>query len=221
VDEGNNFSSGSKSMKAVLFDYDGTLVDSMDQHFSAWKTVFNKYGIEFSGNDFYPYEGEKLNHLVRRIFPKCNDVNALILEKDNLYVRTSEFRIYDGVESFITHLKKNTIKVGIVTAGRLERIKNTAPEWFVSLFDTIVSHGDTERGKPFPDPYLTGAKKLDVDIGDCIVVENAPLGIQSANAAGAKSIGITSTVDSETLKDATIVIERFSELKNVEEFRTL
>ena len=208
-------------IKAVLFDYDGTLVDSMEQHFNSWSTVFAKYEREFSGDDFYPFEGEKLTQLVARVYPDCPNPNDLILEKDTIYVKSSIFKFYDGVEEFLQKLKANNIKIAVVTAGRFERIKRTAPEWLISTADAFVTHGDTENGKPAPDPFLKGAKKLNVDISECIAVENAPLGVTSAKSAGAKCVGITSTVDAEILKEADNIIESFKALNDLEEFKYL
>jgi beta-phosphoglucomutase len=82
-------------------------------------------------------------------------------------------------------------------------------------FQVIVSGDGVQRGKPFPDPYLAAAQALQIPIGECVVVENAPVGIISAKAAGAYCVAIASTLPQEKLRGADEVIGSFSELSHV------
>lgn len=221
MDESHSRRGREKLLKAVLFDYDGTLVDSMEQHYNAWSHTFSAHGKSILPSQFYPFEGEKLHLLVKRVFPECEDPTAVIVEKDRYYVNHSVFNVYDGVKEFLEQLARKNIKRGIVTAGRIERITDTAPEWLLNQFDVMVTHKDTEKGKPFPDPYLAGLNKLNVEASECIVIENAPLGVESAKAAGIYCIGVTSTVSRDALKEADTIVDTFSDLIHLEEFKRL
>jgi len=116
------------------------------------------------------------------------------------------------VVDLIDKLYQSYIKIAIVSASNRERLMNTVSEEIRSKFDCIISGDDTREGKPHPDPYLTASRKLGVDIRNCVVIENAPLGITSAKRAGAYCIGISSTMDKKYLQEADEVIGKFTDL---------
>ena len=206
-------------LRAVLFDYDGTLVNSMQSHYKAWRTVLSNYDIELQEDQFFPYEGEKLDSLLARVFKKREyDAEEIIRKKDDYFVKNSYFKIYDGVEEFLKLLKSNKLKTAIVTAGRRERLVATAPKEFLDKFDAIVAYGDTKRGKPHPEPFLTAARKIRIHSEDCLVIENAPLGIKAAKSAGMECIAIASTLREDMLLDADLIIHKFDQLNRLEYF---
>jgi beta-phosphoglucomutase len=206
-------------LRAVLFDYDGTLVDSMQSHFYAWSTVLKSYDIELREDQFFPYEGEKLDSLLARVLKKREyDAQEIIAKKDEVYIKNSHFKLYNGVENFLKLLKSIKLKTAIVTAGRRERLVATAPKEFLEKFDAIIAYGDTKNGKPHSEPYLTAARKLRVHSEDCMVIENAPLGVKSAKSAGMECIAIASTLRDDMLLDADLIIHNFDQLNRLEYF---
>lgn len=205
--------------KAALFDLDGTLVKSLEDHFLAWKYTFLLYGKILREDDYFPYEGEKLNKLIERVFDgDDHDAEKIMKEKDDYYQKNSRFELYEGVEAYLSGLKTNGIKTAIVTAGRRERLVATATTSFLDFFDTIITYGDTEKAKPYPDPYLLAVHRLDLNPEDCVVIENAPLGVQSAVNAGIYCVAISSTVSKDRLIEADIILENFRDLSKLELF---
>jgi beta-phosphoglucomutase-like phosphatase (HAD superfamily) len=83
----------------------------------------------------------------------------------------------------------------------------------IALFDYILTSEDIENGKPSPDPYLKAQEALNVSPSECLVVENAPLGIASAKSAGMKVVALTSTVSEDYLRDADWIISNLSEVE--------
>ena len=204
------------NIKGFLFDLDGTLIQSLHQHFIAWKKAFKQYGVKINENDYYYLEGSKLSEIVKIISKKKKilnpDITKIIQFKENNYNSKAKIKFYFGVKKFIEKLINNKIKIGIVTAGQKERLYKSLPLSFLNKFDVIVTGNDTKKGKPSPEPYLLGCKLLDLNIKNCVVIENAPIGIKSAKAAGMFCIGISSTVEKSILKEADIVIDKFHDL---------
>ena len=111
--------------------------------------------------------------------------------------------------------------MAIVSAARLERLKNTTPENFLKKFNCIITSDELNRGKTHPDPYLKAMEKLNVNSEECVVIENAPLGIKSAKKAKIYCIGICSTMGKEHLYEADEIINNFQDLNSVEKIKVL
>ncbi len=205
-----------RQFEGILFDYDGVLADTMDDNFRAWNQALGVFNAAISADDFFPLEGMPVTRMVVEICRMTSlDVGAselLLRQKDAYYRLRKECILYPGVQELIAELHHNAIPFGIVSGGRRERIEASVPQALLQTFHGVVTAESTERGKPFPDPYLAGAQLLNIDIAKTIVVENAPLGIQAAKSAGAYCIAITSTVGKEKLTEADDIVESFLQL---------
>lgn len=202
--------------KGVLFDFDGVLADTMDDNFAAWRAVFAEYNVSLNARDFFPLEGMPVEEMARELCKIGNCDTALAreitLKKDTYYRAHHAFSLYEGVEELVDTLSAKSIPLGIVSGGRLERLQSTAPQSFLKKFNVIVTGAQAGRGKPHPDPYSAGARALCLLPRECIAVENAPLGIQAAKAAGCYCIAIASTVEKNLLSEADIIVNDFQKL---------
>jgi len=201
--------------RAILFDFDGVLAETMEDLFLAWKKAFSKFNLEIKEEDYYPLEGTKVIEIARIISEKYEikiNPDEVVKLKDEYYLKNNSFRFYPGVLDFIDILISNKIKIGIVSASSKNKLNSTVPENFLKKFNVIITNEDYSKGKPDPEPYLNAAKKINLKNNECIVVENAPLGINSAKNAGMFCIGITSTVEKDKLKEADLIINNFKEL---------
>ncbi|HIA13636.1 MAG TPA: HAD family phosphatase [Nitrospirales bacterium] len=209
---------GVRVYQAIMFDFDGTLARTMEDHFQAWKTVVVEYGVDLQPEDYYPFEGMRLDELVPHIFGKYQrtvpDSKELVPKKEAYYLAHHTFELYPGVQQLLAKLQAKPFPRAVVTAGLADRVKRSAPASFLEQFDVIVTGDQTSEGKPSPVPYLTGAARLGVKPENCIVVENAPLGIESAKKAGAYCIAIASTVSKHHLEDADEIFDSFEELND-------
>ena len=204
-----------RKCKAVLFDFDGTLSKTVKKHFASWKKAFSSYGVDIEENDYYPFEGQNLLIMIKNISNKYNllaEAKDILNLKETIYLKKHKFSLYPGVEKIIDKLSSTKTKIAIVTAGRRSRINNSIPSYFLQKFDVIVCGDDTERGKPFPDPFLKGMQDLKVKPSETVVVENAPFGISSGKASGAYVIAICSTVKKEKLVEADEIFFSFNEI---------
>jgi len=205
--------------KGILFDFDGTLAVTMEDNYAAWKRAMQHFNVEIAPSDYFPFEGMKLTEIAGNLCKKyklnLRHVDEIVKKKEEYYLKNNKFKFYPSVEEIVAHLKSNNILIGMVTAARLERLEKTIPIDFLNLFNTIITADKTKAGKPDPEPYLLGLKELNIKAKDCIAVENAPLGIESAKNAGLKCIAICSTMDKNYLSKADLIIDKFYELNNL------
>ena len=120
---------------------------------------------------------------------------------------------YPRVELLISELDDRNVPMAIVTAGHLDQLESSVPEAFLKHFNAVMTVDQFSRGKPDPESYLKGAPALGLPPTECIAVENAPMGIQSAKQANSYCIAICSTVDRDVLNEADEVIDRFEDLR--------
>lgn len=207
------------SLKGILFDFDGTLADTMEGHYQAWKSALAEYGIALQAREYYPLEGRGLHDVAREFTRKWSwtevAVGELVRKKKQYYVQRQSIVFFPGVESLVSDLRTRGVPMGIVTAGHLDQLQMSVPKRFLDQFDVLVTGDLIERSKPDPEPYLRGAEKLGLAPPDCVAVENSPLGIRSARNAGMYSIGVCSTVGRADLNEADEVLERFEDLRKL------
>ena len=204
---------------AILFDFDGVLAETMPDHFRAWTLALKDFGVNLTAENYYPFEGLAMDKLASKYCLEnhipAGESKKIIEKKEKYYLANYQFRLYPGASELIEELYGKKIPIAIVTTGLKVRLLKSTPLNFLNKFSTIVTGDDVNRGKPFPDPYLKAAHDLSANIADCVVVENSPMGVESAKSAGAYCIGILSTLDAEHLVGADQVVSSFSELKNI------
>jgi beta-phosphoglucomutase len=202
-----------KEFDAILFDFDGTLADTMEDNFSAWEKAFQKYNIHIFREDYFPLEGLALIEIAKNISKKYNlilsDYQELVRLKNENYFLDNKFKFYTGAIELVDLVKKNKL-LALVSASPKEKLQKTVPSFFLEYFDVIISGDDVKNGKPSPEPYLLAMKHLSVNPEQCIVVENAPLGIQAAKSAGIYCIAIASTLKKEELTLADEIFENIN-----------
>lgn len=204
--------------KAVLFDMDGVIVDSMPYHFISWFEALKKYGITVSPFDIYEKEGEKSSSCVKRFFKrdgiKCDEekVREVLNLRNKIYKKYFKFFIFPDIEPALKKLKTQNIKTAIVTGSSKQKVIDMLPKKIIKMFDTIVSSDMVKRGKPHPDSYLQAAKQLNLKPSECMVIENAPHGIKAAKAAKMFCVAITTGLPAEYLSKADIILPRINKI---------
>jgi beta-phosphoglucomutase len=208
--------------RAVLFDLDGVILDTMKLHYEAFRHAFATLGIDVRPRDIYTREGMPSMKLGRALLEEY-DVQAsdeglkkVVDEKRELYrqIAAGKTRPFPGVPETLALLRESGIKLALVTGSNRKSVTQVIEEaGLADAFDAIVTGEDTPRGKPYPDPYEKGMQMLGVDKAFSVVVENAPLGIKSARGAGADYIiAVTTTLPEEYLKEADDIMPSFADL---------
>lgn len=205
--------------KAVLFDMDGTLIDSMKYHVIAWKQAFDEAGYQPDELVFYLNEGVRHPVTVRERLAELgfNDpdeklVKQIYTRKRRIFEEILEINPTEGVMDLL-ELLKGKAKLGIVTGGIRNVVEAVVTRLFDGYFDIIVDYESTVKGKPDPDPFLYGAKKTGLPKENILAIENAPTGIKSAVCAGLPCWAICTTLEPKYLSEATRVFKDFRELR--------
>lgn len=198
--------------RAVLFDMDGVLFDSMPNHARSWAQVCTEFGLEMSTEEAYLHEG-RTGEATINILTRCHlhrdatpeEVQQLYEAKCRLFNACPEAPKMPGAEELLGRVKAAGLKIVVVTGSGqlslLERLTTHYPGFFSP--DLIVSSKDVRHGKPHPEPYLMGLQKAGVEPWEAIVVENAPLGVQAATAAHIFTVAVnTGPLQPATLTDA-------------------
>jgi HAD superfamily hydrolase (TIGR01549 family) len=174
---------------AIIFDCDGTLVDSTRLYFRAWNTVFNKYGAEMSWTWFAAHLGCSWPQILGEYQKECGIVldPPTALEQFNRAYRNamdtlSEIEIVGEVAR--RHFGK--VPMAVASGGTREIVEATLLATnLLGLFDAVVTIEDVQgRGKPAPDMFLEAARRLRVPPGECTVFEDSDEGIEAARLAG-------------------------------------
>lgn len=212
--------------RGILFDFDGTLSDTMEGNYRAWQHVLHEVGADIGREEYFLLEGMKLAEVARTLCEKHGvflpDYGELARRKEVQYAGANHACVfYPDVDRFTARCVTMGIPIAIVTAALHDRITRSVPPEFLGRFAAVITGDMTERNKPFPDPYLKAAEMIGVPIAECIVVENAPLGIRSAKAAGAYCVAIASTLDASVLSEADAVVMRFGDIADLPALRSM
>ncbi|MFV0536654.1 MAG: HAD family hydrolase [Dysgonomonas sp.] len=200
-------------LKAILFDMDGVLYDSMKWHAISWKETMDHFGIPSTSEEFYLYEGMVGSHTINYLMNREKGRDATPEEKESIYkLKTELFSKYnDGslipyAYDFVKKVHDEGLKCAVVTGSGQPTLINKLEHNFPNLFkkEQIVTAFDVKKGKPHPEPYLMGlAKAGDLKPNQAIVVENAPRGVEAAVAAGIFTIAVnTGPMPDKILADA-------------------
>lgn len=212
--------------KAVLFDMDGVLFDSMPPHAVSWHESMKSCGLDMSYNDAYRYEGmrgiETIRLLARQQWQReltDNEATRLYRMKTERFAQCPPARKMEGVEQLMRKIKNDGLAIGIVTGSGQHTLLNQLEKAFPDLLDRkkIVTSFDVSQGKPNPAPYLTGMRKCGVLPWEAIVIENAPLGVRAAVAAKAFTIAVnTGPLPDEMLlnEGANLIFGRMTALRD-------
>lgn len=205
-------------LRAVIFDMDGVLVDSMPYHADAWIIVFAELGIYIKRQDIYDIEGSNHEGIIRLIFekagrvPEPEDFKELAKKKREIFLKINKVSVFDGIYECLGILK-NKVLLGVVSGSDKAVVLELLERFFPDTFDAVVTGNDVKEGKPSPEPYLKAIKMLEVRKEECVIIENAPLGVESAKRAGLYCIAIPTYVEKKRLKGADVVLENHARLK--------
>jgi len=204
---------------AIFFDFDGVMADTMPWHLPAWKQVIEEqYGFPFQPMIVKLNEGRPAVDIAKVVFEDAGqdytpEILAHVVDQKNaLFRANSKACVYPENFEIIQHAQDAGLRVGLVTGTRLENVHALLPEKLLADFDAIIVDGDVERGKPCPDPYVQAAQRCRVEPNNCLVIENAPLGIQAGKSAGMFCIALKTTLSSEHLQAADVIFENHAEL---------
>lgn len=197
------------SPKAVFFDMDGVLFDSMPYHAAAWVAAMSDIGVPMTTTEAYMNEGRTGHSTINGSFNKHLQRNATEEEKEEIYrLKSKYFEAYDPSPiipyalQMLQKVKEAALDIFLVTGSGQPSLLDSLQVHFPHIFakEKMVTGFDVIHGKPHPEPYLMALKKSGLQANEVVVIENAPLGVESSTAAGIYTIAInTGPIEPEEL----------------------
>jgi beta-phosphoglucomutase len=205
---------------AVIFDVDGVLLETMSLHYQSYRRILEPEGLSVEPIELNLREGLGTPAVLASL---CEEkgwglsperIEQMVARRRNLFLENYEHRVYPHVPELLAWLEQAGYRLGVVS-GATERSLDVclrehpaAPDGrcLADWFPIIISGSAVARGKPHPDPYLAALKKLWLEGRQALVVENAPLGIEAAHAAGCYAVAIETTLPKPYLEAADWVV---------------
>lgn len=188
--------------KAVIFDCDGTLVDSMPAHFEAWCEALSLYGAAgiFKEDVFFAMGGRPTIDIVAELNDeydlKLNPEKVAFAKREAFLKRLHSVTLIDEVAAFAESLR-GKVPMAVASGGSRMVVEKTLHAAGISdWFDEVVTAEDVTEGKPAPDVFLKAARLMNVPAMDCLALDDAPAGIIAAQRAGMQVIAIPTPVGS-------------------------
>jgi beta-phosphoglucomutase family hydrolase len=200
-------------LEAVLWDMDGVIADTADYHYHAWRDVFGERGVEFSKADFMRHFGQRHDTIIKfalgdKLSPE--EFDTISKKKQEIYRRHVAENIIPlpGAIELIKSLKEHGVKSAIASSAVPENIELIIRGLGIENdFQAIAWGTEVAEGKPSPEIFLLAAKKLGVQAGNCVVIEDAIAGVTAAKRAGMKCIAVTNSHPRKSLKNADLIVD--------------
>ncbi|MCC7291051.1 MAG: HAD family phosphatase [Phycisphaerales bacterium] len=208
------------AIEGVIFDLDGVLIDSAAAHLESWRRLASRHGLSVSDAQFSQTFGRQNRDIIPILWGQPlppDEVAALADGKEAAYRDIVRGRVTEitmpGARALIRDCHASGMKLAIGSSTPPENVELALGEMGVAqLFSACVTSRDVTRGKPHPDVFLQAADRIDLDPARCVVIEDAPSGIDAALAAGCVAVGLTSHHSREKLAHAHSVIGALTEL---------
>ena len=214
-----------KTMKAIIFDLDGTLINSIPAHQHITAKVAKEFDLELDESDFVKVNGRTTRAGIECIAKEKNlslDIDAFMaVHKKALVNIFDEITIYPQVISTLQALKDmQSFKLAVATSSPKDYLDHALDKFELrQFFDCTSSSNDIKNAKPDPEIFLNSAEQLDLSPAECLVIEDAPQGVIAANRAGMTTIALLTTTAKEHFvgeAEPKVFVEEFKDLLNCE-----
>lgn len=203
-------------LRAVLFDWDGVVVDSSAHHERSWEVLASRHGLPLPGDHFKRGFGKKNNVIIPGLgwATEPRDVDALALEKEEIYrglVRQHGIAPLPGVRDLLAALLAAKIPCAIASSTERANLDLLLDIMDLRCFFAAIACGDdVQHGKPDPSIFLLAASRLGAEPADCVVIEDALVGIEAAKRAGMHVLAVATTEPLSALRAADTAVENLS-----------
>jgi sugar-phosphatase len=196
----------------VLLDLDGTLIDSIAAVERSWVRWCGEYGID--PVRLLGFHGMPAKGVIARLLPEGDQVAAFERIRDIEVADVDGIVVLPGAAALLATLAAGGVPTAIVTSGTTDLAEARLAATGLTHPPVVVTASDVERGKPWPDPWLEGARRLGVDPAECLVVEDAVAGLRAARAAGCRgTVAVLGTTAREELEpEADVVVPDLTHL---------
>ena len=206
--------------KGLIFDMDGVIVDNAHYHALAWMKFAENYGINLSKEEIVSQFGSINDEILKALFKKELDQETIVkmaFEKEEIYreIYSKDIREVPGLTEFLNGLDMDKFSIAVATAAPPKNVEFVLGGTNLHRFFKIITdESEIKNGKPDPEIFLKTAKKIGVNPADCIVFEDSYHGIEAANRAGMRVIGLGTSHPKDSLKNTMLNIDDFAALDN-------
>jgi mannitol-1-/sugar-/sorbitol-6-phosphatase len=198
------------SCAAILFDLDGVLCDSTRQVDREWREWAARKGVDGDAVMAIAH-GVRTIEVIRRVAPHLDaEAEAAAIEDHEAHDQRG-VTVMPGAAELLSLIPGG--RWGVVTSGSRLLAENRLRHCGLPVPKVLVTSDDVTHGKPHPEPYTKGAERMGYGPAECLVIEDAPAGIESARAGGMKVLGITSTYAADVLRHADAVIGKLGQIR--------
>lgn len=213
-------------IRAIIFDMDGVLVLGVNKyHIKAWDEALKEFKLNIkliSEEEYNKLEGMKGNEILSIIL-KRNHKSLPASLKEKIYSRKKQiFQEIDSphvdqeTKTLLINLGNKDYKLALASGNNRQVVEKLIDnEHLEDIFDVVVTGDEVKRGKPYPDVYLRTVQELKFEKDECVVIENAPLGVKAAKTAGLFVVAITSTLSDKFLTGSDRIIDNLKELNPI------
>jgi sugar-phosphatase len=198
------------SCAAILFDLDGVLCDSTRQVDREWREWAARKGVDGDAVMAIAH-GVRTIEVIRRVAPHLDAESEAAAIENHEAQDQRGVTVMPGALDLMQSIPEG--RWGVVTSGSRLLAQNRLRHCGLPVPKVLITSDDVIHGKPHPEPYLKGAEGLRYRAAECLVIEDAPAGIQSARASGMKVLGITSTYAADALRQADAVIGKLGQIR--------
>lgn len=190
--------------KAVFFDQDGVLFNSMPYHALSWEWAMNKHGLPFTKNQTYRNEGRTGAAVIQEAYRLIHNedapqelIEAVYKDKSDHFIQLTGGKLPElipDIRKVLGYLRDNGVQCWVVTGSGQRSLINNLENTFPGIFSGFITAFDVVHGKPNPEPYLKAWERSGFKKEECYVVENAPLGVRAGKAAGLFTIAVNTGI---------------------------
>ena len=199
-------------IKGIIFDMDGTIVDSLPYHYEAWKIFFNQNKVENFSEKLNEYKGGGTLDLMRTVYGNQyskKELKKMSEDKEKIFrkIYKGEIKQILGFKKFLGELKSKDIMIGLASNAIRKNVSMIINELEIyDYFDSIICGDEVINGKPNPEMFNETIDRFNINKDECLIFEDSLEGVLAAKNSGVKVIGITSSSSNKVLKDAGCVM---------------